>query len=487
MLKPEARSDYHWVRVPARAASTKTRLRGLATRLMTVLGFPPSKTVDPLSRFSFATSLADVGVPATDTSPEDELVQLLQDASEIEHGLMLQYLYASYSLKVPRIAGTVRLIAIEEMGHFITVQNLLAACGGALYFSRSEWGQKTFFQPFAFRLEPASIGSLAKYAVAEMPDTLLVPPDIKPDLPTIIAEGDAAAGSPVETHRVGLLYAKIYWLFRQSDAPLSDPAQEPWPGFPVADMAATPDLAGRHVRDSFVTDARSVNASPEQWRGNFNSVIVEAISGRDAALHAIAEIAAQGEGFADATQGHFERFVGAWRLAKSQADLARPMPMNPFYATDRGVNQTGDEITSTDGRQFALLGDRLYELVLLCIAANLLLPPGTAPDIRTKPAQAAIAAMRDCLHDLAGALSSIPLSDQKQGPVCGLPFTAPAREIASDLKSIRDRARTVIAELHGIIGEIDQGTASPILQAIADGIGDTLDDPIAKAIDALPA
>jgi Ferritin-like len=399
---------------------------------------------------------------------------------------MLQYLYASYSLKDQTIAGMVRLIAIEEMGHFITVQNLLAACGGALHFGRSEWGQKGFFQPFAFKLEPASIGSLAKYAVAEMPDTALVPPDIKPDLSAIIAQGDTAAGSPVETHRIGLLYAKIYWLTRQSDAPLADPAQEPWSGFPVAEMAATPGLAGRHVHDGFVSDARSVNASPEQWRGNFDSVIVKPISGRDDALRAIADIVAQGEGFANSPQGHFERFVGVWRLAKSQADLALPMPVNPFYATDGGVNPAGDEITSTNGRQFALLGDRLYELVLLCIAANLLLPSVVAPDIRIKPAQAAIAAMRSCLHDVASALLSIPLSDQNQVAVCGLPFTIPSQEIASNLKAVRDRARAVIAELHGIIGEIDQGTATLVQQAAADGIGDVLDDPILKAINALP-
>jgi len=134
---PEARSDYRWVRVPSAAKPSTTPMRGLAIRLMTALGFPPAETVDPMSRFSFATSLAEVGVPATNELPEQELVRFLQDASEIEQGLMLQYLYATYSLKVPLIAGIVRLIAIEEMGHFVTVQNLLAACGSVPHFSCS--------------------------------------------------------------------------------------------------------------------------------------------------------------------------------------------------------------------------------------------------------------------------------------------------------------------------------------------------------------
>jgi hypothetical protein len=83
MLKPEARSSYHWVRVPTRTAPPTTLMRGIATRFSTFLGFSPAKTTDPLSRFSFAASLTEVGVPATDTSPEDELVQLLDSCSSI--------------------------------------------------------------------------------------------------------------------------------------------------------------------------------------------------------------------------------------------------------------------------------------------------------------------------------------------------------------------------------------------------------------------
>src|SRR3954468_13476877 len=63
-------------------------------------------------------------------------VFLLHVAAEIEHALMIQYLYAAYSLggsglstDQQALAGhwrTVILgIAKEEMGHFVTVQNLL--------------------------------------------------------------------------------------------------------------------------------------------------------------------------------------------------------------------------------------------------------------------------------------------------------------------------------------------------------------------------
>ncbi|MET4608189.1 hypothetical protein ABIB90_007695 [Bradyrhizobium sp. JR4.1] len=485
MFNPRVSPDYRWVRVSTRPLYQLARKQGMGARMRELIGLLPFRRDDGLSRFSFERSLAELGVPATDMSPEDELVQLLNEAAEIEQGLMLQYLYAAYSLKVLIAAGAVRLIAIEEMGHFVTVQNLLAACGSAPSFGRGRWGQGNGFRPFPFRLEAASVGSLAKYAVAEMPDPALVPPDVKPDLPDLIAQADNSAGEPVEGHRVGLLYAKIYWLLRQNDDPLPDPTKEPWVGFPVADMAANADLRGRHVRDGFVIDARDVSAMPEQWRGNYTSVIVDPISGRDSALGAIAEIAAQGEGFGNVAQSHFGRFVEAWRLAKASNDLALPVAVNPFYAGNEGA--PGDEITSADGRLFALMADKVYELVLLCTAAHLLLPKTTTPEIRAKPAKAAIVAMRDCLSVLAGTLSSIAVSDQSQGKVCGLPFTAPSTPLAPDLQKVAGRARDVMAEVHQVISEVDQSNASSTLKITAASIGDTLDDPIKPLLDSLPA
>src|SRR5215472_18062071 len=64
------------------------------------------------------------------------LVQLLHIASSIEHALMVQYLFAAYSLddgvensefreKVVLWRNLILSIAKEEMGHLLTVQNVL--------------------------------------------------------------------------------------------------------------------------------------------------------------------------------------------------------------------------------------------------------------------------------------------------------------------------------------------------------------------------
>jgi hypothetical protein len=77
-------------------------------------------------------------------------VYLLQIAAEIEHSLMLQYLYAAYSIDStfgqptnPNLSRTIngwkvaiRGIARQEMAHFATVQNLLIALGDEPYCER---------------------------------------------------------------------------------------------------------------------------------------------------------------------------------------------------------------------------------------------------------------------------------------------------------------------------------------------------------------
>ena len=101
-------------------------------------------------------------------SPRDEAIFLLHTAAEIEHVLMVQYLYAAWSLPRdgPAVVGRWRRdilqIAREEMAHFASVQNLLRLIGGPLNFDREDFPFRTDFYPFPFRLEPLGRASLAR-------------------------------------------------------------------------------------------------------------------------------------------------------------------------------------------------------------------------------------------------------------------------------------------------------------------------------------
>ena len=87
----------------------------------------------------------------------DDLIAALHEAAEIEHGLLLQYLFAALSLKqspnenvnseqfslVRTWKGVILGIAVDEMGHLGTVNNLLAAIGVSPHFDRPEFPQST--------------------------------------------------------------------------------------------------------------------------------------------------------------------------------------------------------------------------------------------------------------------------------------------------------------------------------------------------------
>ena len=60
-------------------------------------------------------------------------------------------------------------IAKEEMGHLLSVQNVLRLIGAPLNFSRDDFPWDSPFYPFSFTLEPLSLRSLASYVFAESP------------------------------------------------------------------------------------------------------------------------------------------------------------------------------------------------------------------------------------------------------------------------------------------------------------------------------
>ena len=123
-----------------------------------------------------APPMARVKVPLPNLSacptPRDKAKILLESAAEVEHALMVQYLYAAYSLKSkdqvdaeherlldwddesgqswPR---TLLAIAREEMGHLMTVQNLLILLGLAPNFEREDSPPHTDLHPFPLKLQ----------------------------------------------------------------------------------------------------------------------------------------------------------------------------------------------------------------------------------------------------------------------------------------------------------------------------------------------
>jgi ferritin-like protein len=150
-------------------------------------------------------------------SPYLELTRLLREATEVEHALMLQYLYAAFSLK-PTYAdiagngapGSSDLIgvAVQEMQHLAAVNRLLAALGAAPNLVRQEFPYEPAIYPFEFSLEPLSRKSLAKYIYAEAPSEIFrtaATPSDRAFATTIMK----LLGPGVRVNHVGSLYDAV--------------------------------------------------------------------------------------------------------------------------------------------------------------------------------------------------------------------------------------------------------------------------------------
>src|SRR5229473_1307630 len=154
----------------------------------------------------------------------DYAVFLLHVAAEVEHALMVQYLYAAYSLGGASLGGekhedarhwreVILGIAKEEMGHLITVQNILRLIGGPLHLEREDYPFRSEFYPFSFKLEPATKNSLAKYVVAEAPEEWLTTKEAEPIFARATKDNEGR-----QTLRVGTLYEKLIDLFKDRHA-----------------------------------------------------------------------------------------------------------------------------------------------------------------------------------------------------------------------------------------------------------------------------
>lgn len=121
----------------------------------------------------------------------EELLHALTEAAELEHGLLCQYLFAAFSMKIVPSDGditwaqaelvreweaTILLVARQEMAHLGTVCNLLTAIGGAPHFGRRNFPQTSLFPSpvsndyVSFTLEPFSESTVERFVVFETPE-----------------------------------------------------------------------------------------------------------------------------------------------------------------------------------------------------------------------------------------------------------------------------------------------------------------------------
>ena len=116
----------------------------------------------------------------------EALIYTLGKAAELEHLVMLQYLFAAFSLKqhareglpdealvaVQRWRATLLSIGEQEMLHLALVQNLLTAVGAAPRLARPNFPMPAYSYPAGVRIEllPFGEAALRHFAFLERPE-----------------------------------------------------------------------------------------------------------------------------------------------------------------------------------------------------------------------------------------------------------------------------------------------------------------------------
>lgn len=384
-------------------------------------------------------------LPPPELSGRDYAVFLLRLAAEVEHGLMVQYLFTAYSLdgselpdeeraEVRAWQETILGVAKEEMAHLVTVQNLLTALSGPLNFNREEFPHNTDLYPFvAFNLVPASLASIAAYVIAESPEGW---GDVSPEEQREI-EGAAQQGNGATVNRVGLLYAELRRV--------------------MADAALVPDA-------DFDEGSFGFQASWDEWgrgysegaRGTLDSslprvaqpeLLIVRVGSREDALRALDEVSEQGEGLEPSEASHFERFLRIYAGMKAIGveNVVRPLAPNPTTDLEGpNVVQPGDPppsreddkpvlrataITNHEARLWAHLFNVRYRKLLVSLSHAFELSDDPADAGTLSPRGSLIHRAFSEMYNLraiAGRLVVLPVDDTSPATrFAGPPFQIP--------------------------------------------------------------
>lgn len=152
-----------------------------------------------------------------------ELTRLLYNAAGLEHLLMLEYLYAAFSIKpeYALVRGTMGTqyymdtdsrdllgVAVEEMQHLQMVNNFLTDLGAAPNFEPQELPFSSDIYPFTLELKPLSIETTAQYLFIEASDCAL-DPICNPEEEKYIAHVYEVLGGHPNYNHLGSLYQTI--------------------------------------------------------------------------------------------------------------------------------------------------------------------------------------------------------------------------------------------------------------------------------------
>lgn len=366
------------------------------------------------------------GSPSIDRShiapirTREELIYLLSNACELEHGVACIYLFAAYSLKSDASEGGMteaeaevvrrwkrRLVAVgvEEMLHLAQLTNVLTAIGGAPHFRRTNFPVPRSALPINdhMTLEPFSIEALERFMAIEMPEPGLLTPEEQAEADEIAARVRARSGrqgnAELRTDPVALAGCEPFDIDFTTQGEFYHKIMSGIASIPEDELFIGPPEAQANAR----------------YIGFENKLYP--VIGRQSALDAIQMVIEQGEAPTTAhPDAHFWVFRSIWREYREALERAnksgvefnpvRPVVSNPmtrFYDDTTGGTLISDPLT----HQVADLFNGAYDTMLLMMLRFFAHTDETEAELE-KLGRATLHLMTNVTRPLGEALAKMP-------------------------------------------------------------------------------
>ncbi|MFN0007225.1 MAG: ferritin-like domain-containing protein [Planctomycetota bacterium] len=385
----------------------------------------------------------------TPPTSRSQLLSLLSEACELEHGLLCSYLFSAFSIKQDLAergfswqqqqqmrlwAAQIYAVASEEMLHLAQAWNLLAAIGGTPYYYRPSFPQssKYYRLHLPLALEPFGSAALKRFIMYELP-AHLPPEDMAQELGLAPDRSSTSADLTV-----GELYGLILTGFQS------------------------------------IPEAQLFVGSPERQIGqdivDFPDIVK--VASRDTAAAAISMITAQGEGTtSDHQDCHFGMFLRILRDFEAEVSRSKergerfvpvrnvaenPVPRIRGGIVTRGTNLIEHPYTQAVAEYF----DEVYELMLRMLQFAFSSSTECGPVLR-RFAETAIVVMPTVVKPIGEALTLLPMregSDRMAGPAFGMSRHV-GLPVEPDIASVVVRDR--LAELNATGLALCENPAAP--------------------------
>ena len=469
----------------------------------------------------------------------DHLVMLLSFGAAAEHCLMVEYLYAAYSLRpderdperrklIEDWRAQILAVAREEMGHLLTVQNVLCLLGAPMALGRDDslWAHN--YYPYEFSLKPFSLETLTYFVFAEMEDKPIdaFEADERPLLHRIVDEVKRRENA----HHVGDLYTDIVAILSDPDLipdsdfdELSFERQFSWDewGRNYRPAPYELDAAGNRVLsdetgDKAKTGGEKMDAKAKMRRAAH--LEVPRVASRTDAVRALVQLLAKGEvphieravaptlrskSKRRGEPSHFDRFFTIYKefLEERKKDkkwspaagvCADPTTRKEFAQETRGGPRPFTPINAIAARRLAQIFNQRYRLLLNYLAHAFRIGRTARldrPNLRAMLMHRAFGEMYN-LKTLAGMLVRLPRLDESSAkndgaplkdPWAGPPFESPySTELPDADSDVWRMHRDVLATSRATCGDLisaahaeapELGEKSKQVKAQLDGVG----------------